>query len=169
MRRRRQKAARQRAALAVYERRLTAAAFQQWRWVQHNRAVLRRVFGTAVELWQEEVGVWGDHLLSETRRLQQHARLPGNMLYCLDAPTPAPTARVLNPAIVALLRWVYACTSATTSACRPLGAPGSWRCWRRRRCGSRPSCGTRRQLSGGQAPHYGRRSQLVLHASLACA
>ncbi|PSC76642.1 hypothetical protein C2E20_0664 [Micractinium conductrix] len=57
MRRRRQKAARQRAALAVYERRLTAAAFQQWRWVQHNRAVLRRVFGTAVELWQEEVGV----------------------------------------------------------------------------------------------------------------
>ena len=48
-------AARQRAALAVYERRLLGAALRQWRWVQHNKCLLRRVFGTAVELWQEEV------------------------------------------------------------------------------------------------------------------
>lgn len=49
------KAARQRAALAVYERRLLGAALRQWRWVQHSKSLLRRVFGTAVELWQEEV------------------------------------------------------------------------------------------------------------------
>lgn len=54
-RQRRMKAARQRAALAVYERRLLGAALRQWRWVQHSKCLLRRVFGTAVELWQEEV------------------------------------------------------------------------------------------------------------------
>jgi hypothetical protein len=36
-RQRRQKAAKHRAALAVYERRLLAAALQQWRWVQHSK------------------------------------------------------------------------------------------------------------------------------------
>ncbi|PRW60080.1 hypothetical protein C2E21_1756 [Chlorella sorokiniana] len=56
-RQRRMKAARQRAALAVYERRLLAAGLRQWRWVQRSKSLLRRVFGTAVELWQEEVGV----------------------------------------------------------------------------------------------------------------
>lgn len=49
------KAARQRAALAVYERRQLGAALRQWRWVQRSKSLLRRVFGTAVELWQEEV------------------------------------------------------------------------------------------------------------------
>ena len=55
-RQRRQKAARQRAALGVYHRRLLGAALRQWRWVQHGKALLRRVFGTAAELWREEVG-----------------------------------------------------------------------------------------------------------------
>ncbi|EFN53243.1 hypothetical protein CHLNCDRAFT_137152 [Chlorella variabilis] len=59
---RRQKAARLRAALAVYHRRLLEAAVRQWRWVQHSRALLYRVFSTAVGLWQEEVGA----------RLHQH-------------------------------------------------------------------------------------------------
>jgi len=36
----RQKAARQRAALAVYERRLLGAALRQWRWVQHSKVSL---------------------------------------------------------------------------------------------------------------------------------
>ena len=56
----RQAAARQRVALRIYQRRLLAAALRQWRWAWHVKALLRRVFGTAVELWGEQVGgVWG--------------------------------------------------------------------------------------------------------------
>ena len=60
---RRVKAARQRAALAVYERRLLVAPLRQWRWVQRSKALLLRVFGTAVELWQDEVRQAGGAML----------------------------------------------------------------------------------------------------------
>jgi hypothetical protein len=38
-RQRRQKAAKQRAALAVYEPRLLAAALRQWHWVQYSKVL----------------------------------------------------------------------------------------------------------------------------------
>ncbi|GAB4821794.1 hypothetical protein N2152v2_008840 [Parachlorella kessleri] len=43
-------------ARAVYNKRLLQEAWRQWSWVAMNKALLRRVFQLAVELWQEEVG-----------------------------------------------------------------------------------------------------------------
>eukprot|EP00887_Chlorella_sp_A99_P006536 scaffold3.g6536.t1 len=54
---RRMDEARCRRALALHQSRLQRAAWQQWRWLQGSRALLRRVLGTAVELWRQEVGV----------------------------------------------------------------------------------------------------------------